>query len=72
MKHAKALIVIAITSLALSILGFIIDLGERVQNILTNIFEVLVMTGIIFIIITTIYLAIITLKKIVLKLKIIL
>lgn len=69
MNHLNALIKILTISFILAIIGFLIDLGERVPNIWINIFEVFVMTGVIFIIITAIYLAVLTLNTLVQKIK---
>jgi hypothetical protein len=46
---------IGILSLMLSITGFILDLAERVPDIKTNVFEVLMMTGLFYGIISILY-----------------
>ena len=46
---------IGILSLLLSITGFILDLNERVPDIKTNVFEVLIMTAISYGIISIFY-----------------
>ena len=55
MKHKKDILVIVAISVILSITGFILDLNERVQDIKTNIFEIFMMTGVIFGIIAIFY-----------------
>ena len=48
-------IIIGIISILLTVIGFILDLNERIPNILLNTYEVLFMSAIIFIIISIIY-----------------
>jgi hypothetical protein len=48
MKIKKEILIIISISFLLSIFGFILDLNERVQNIWINIYEIVMMTGIIF------------------------
>jgi hypothetical protein len=55
MVSEKDFIVIGIVSTLLSLTGFILDLNERVQNIFTNIFEILMMTVLIYGIISIFY-----------------
>jgi hypothetical protein len=55
MKIKKHLLVILTIAFTLSITGFIIDLNERVQDINTNIFEIMMMTGVIFVLISVFY-----------------
>jgi hypothetical protein len=55
MIKAKDFIVIGVISLALSIVGFILDLNERVPDIKTNIFETLMMAGFIYGFISIVY-----------------
>ena len=56
MNCLKTLRTLSILSFILSMIGFIIDLGERVPNVWVNIFEIIMMTGIIFTVFTSIYL----------------
>jgi len=49
-------IIIGIISILLTVIGFILDLNERIPNILLNTYEVLFMSAIIFIMISIIYL----------------
>jgi hypothetical protein len=56
MNYLKLLRNLLIVSFSISIIGFIIDLGERVPNVWINIFEIIMMTGIIFTVFTSIYL----------------
>ena len=49
MNHKKNLRNILILSFILSCLGFILDLGERVPNILDNIKDIVLMTVLIFV-----------------------
>lgn len=55
MKHKRNLIIIMLISLAISIIRFVLDSGERVPNVAVNIFEITVMTIIIFGIASSIY-----------------
>jgi hypothetical protein len=48
-------IIIGIISILLTVIGFILDLNERIPNILLNTYEVLFMSAIIFIMISIIY-----------------
>jgi hypothetical protein len=48
-------ITIGIISILLTVIGFILDLNERIPNILLNTYEVLFMSAIIFIMISIIY-----------------
>jgi hypothetical protein len=48
-------IVIGIISILLSVAGFILDLNERVLDIKTNVFEILMMTILIYGIICILY-----------------
>lgn len=56
MINKKDIIIIGIISILLTVIGFILDLNERIPNILLNIYEVLFMSAIIFIMISIIYL----------------
>ena len=56
LNYLKTLRNLLIVSFILSMIGFIIDLGERVPNVWVNIFEILMMTGIIFTVFSSIYL----------------
>lgn len=55
MVSKKDFIVIGIVSILLSVTGFILDLNERVPDIKTNVFEIFMMTGIIYGIISIFY-----------------
>jgi hypothetical protein len=55
MINKKDIIIIGIISILLSVIGFILDLNERIPNILLNIYEMLIMSAIIFILISIIY-----------------
>jgi hypothetical protein len=48
MKNYKDLLLIVAISVILSITGFILDLNERVPDIRTNIFEIIMMAGFAF------------------------
>jgi hypothetical protein len=56
MINKKDIIIIGIISILLTVIGFILDFNERIPNILLNIYEVLFMSAIIFIMISIIYL----------------
>ncbi len=55
MVSKKDFIAIGIISILLSVTGFILDLNERVPDIKTNIFETLIMTGLIYFVISIFY-----------------
>ncbi len=55
MKNNKDILVIVAVSVILSITGFILDLNERVPDIKTNIFEIIMMAGVMFGIISIFY-----------------
>jgi hypothetical protein len=55
MDIKKAFFRIGILSLMLSITGFILDLAERVPDIKTNVFEIAMMTGLCYGIISVFY-----------------
>ena len=55
MINKKDIIIIGIISILLTVIGFILDLNERIPNILLNIYEMLIMSAIIFIMISIIY-----------------
>lgn len=55
MTPKKDLIRIGILSLLMSMTGFILDQDERVPDIKTNVFEVLMMTGLCYGIISIFY-----------------
>jgi hypothetical protein len=63
MVHKKDFIVIGIISILLSVTGFILDLNERVQDIKTTIFEILMMTVLIYGMISIFYFPIKLLKN---------
>jgi len=54
MKNNKDVLVIVIISVFLSITGFIVDLNERVPDLKTNIFEI-IMAGLMFGVISIFY-----------------
>ena len=55
MATKKDFIRIGILSLLLSMTGFILDLDERVPDIKTNVFEIVMMTGLCYGIISVFY-----------------
>ena len=55
MTTKKDFIRIGILSFLLSMTGFILDLDERVQDIKTNVFEIVMMTGLCYGIISVFY-----------------
>ena len=55
MISKKDFLVIGIVSILLSVTGFILDLNEKVQDIKTNVFEIFMMTGLIYGIISIFY-----------------
>ncbi len=55
MINKKDILIIGIISILLTVIGFILDLKERIPNILLNIYEILIMSAIIFILISIIY-----------------
>ena len=55
MINKKDILIIGIISILLTVIGFILDLNERIPNILLNIYEMLIMSAIIFIMISIIY-----------------
>jgi heme/copper-type cytochrome/quinol oxidase subunit 4 len=55
MINKKDILIIGIISILLTVIGFILDLNERIPNILLNIYEILIMSAIIFILISIIY-----------------
>jgi hypothetical protein len=63
MKYSTILSKVLILSFVLSLLGFIIDLGERTPNIWINLRDIFAMTIIFFVIITSVYLTSILLYK---------
>ena len=63
MVRKKDFIVIGIISILLSMTGFILDLNERVQDIKTTIFEILMMTVLIYGMISIFYFPIKLLKN---------
>jgi hypothetical protein len=63
MVRKKDFIVIGIISILLSVTGFILDLNERVQDIKTTIFEILMMTVLIYGMISIFYFPIKLLKN---------
>jgi hypothetical protein len=69
MKYLKIKKNLLIVSFILSMIGFIIDLRERVPNVWINIFEIIMMTGIIFTVFTSIYLLYIVILKVFQRIK---
>lgn len=63
MYHKRDFIIIGIVSIILAVTGFILDLSERDPSIVTNIFETLLMAGLIFCAITIFYFPIKLLAK---------
>ncbi len=55
MATKKDLIRIGILSLLMSMTGFILDQDERVLDVKTNVFEIVIMTGLCYGIISVIY-----------------
>ena len=55
MATKKDFIRIGVLSLLLSTTGFLLDLGERVPDIKTNVFEIVMMTGLCYGIISVFY-----------------
>ena len=55
MATKKDFIRIGVLSLLLSMTGFILDQDERVQDIKTNVFEIVMMTGLCYGIISVFY-----------------
>ena len=55
MKNNNDVLVIVIISVFLSITGFIVDLYERVPDLKTNIFEIIIMAGLMFGVISIFY-----------------
>jgi hypothetical protein len=55
MATKKDFIRIGVLSLLLSMTGFILDLDERVPDIKTNVFEIVMMTGLCYGIISVFY-----------------
>ena len=55
MVSKKDFIRIGVLSLLLSMTGFILDLDERVPDIKTNVFEIVMMTGLCYGIISVFY-----------------
>ncbi len=68
-SHINNVTIIAITSLVLSIIGFVLDLHERVQDVKVNVFEILMVTAIIFTVLCSIYAFIFIAYKLIIKLK---
>jgi len=69
LNYLKTLRNLLIVSFILSMIGFIIDLRERVPNVWINIFEIIMMTGIIFTVFTSIYLLYIVILKVFQRIK---
>jgi hypothetical protein len=55
MVGKKDLIAIGVASFLVSVTGFILDLNERIPDIKTNVFEILMMTGLTYCVISIIY-----------------
>jgi membrane-bound ClpP family serine protease len=67
-SHINNVTIIAVLSFVLAVIGFILDLHERVQDVKVNIFETLMITAIIFTALSTLYVLGFVLFKILLKL----
>ena len=63
MKYLKTITTIFLISFVITIIGFILDLGERIPNIWVNMFDILIMTGVIFLIIISFYLFFLLITK---------
>lgn len=48
MNHKKNLVLLLVLAFSLSVFGFILDLGERVPNIATNVIEITIMAVLMF------------------------
>ncbi len=48
MNHKRNIIIVASIAIALSIIGFILDLNERVPSILQNIIDISIMAAVFF------------------------
>lgn len=66
MVHKKEIISIAVISIAIAIIGFVMDLNERVPNIITNSMETLILSCLIFAVFAMFYFPI---KFVVFKLR---
>lgn len=66
MLSKKEIISIAVISIAIAIIGFVLDVNERVPNILTNIMETLILSCLIFAVFAMFYIPI---KFVVYKLR---
>jgi len=55
MKHNKPLRIILITSLLISVLGFILDLKEHDPNLVVNFRDILVITALLFVVVSSMY-----------------
>lgn len=55
MKNGKEILVIAVVSVILTTLGFILDLNERIPDTRTNVIDLLLMTALLFGVISVIY-----------------
>jgi len=68
-SHINNIKLIAIASIILTILGFVLDLHKSVQDVQVNLFEVLMVTAIIFSVLCTLYIFITIAFKLVLTRK---
>lgn len=55
MKNGKEILVIAVVSVILTTMGFILDLNERIPDTRTNVIDLLLMTALLFGVISVIY-----------------
>ena len=63
MKHKNILSFILVISICLSLLGLLVDSDPRNPNVITTVFEIAMMTLLLFVILTTVYFAAIYLFK---------
>lgn len=68
-SHINNVTIIAIASFLLAIVGFVLDLHERVQDVKVNAFEICMVTAIIFTVLCFSYVCIVIAYKLILKLK---
>ena len=57
MKYKIALLTILVISICLSVFGFWVDSDPRNPNVMTTVFELVMMTLLVFVILTTLYFA---------------
>jgi len=66
-KTFKTIVLIIGVSFIISLIGFVLDLGERVPDVWVNISETIMMTILISILLSVIYLVIVLVKMISLR-----